>query len=417
MFHFIQNNDSSGKMVSMRRVNSYLFIFFFITLFGVGCASQSEIPADKIREGANRAFDDVKAEEGGKQSSSNDNKKTIPRNSSQSPEQDNDSPKVQKGKRPEWIDKPSAQFPTSQYLSGVGYGPARKSAENNARAEIAKIFSSTIDSRTRTYQGYVQIDGQGESNTEETLSIEEITAVSTQKVLTGVRIAHVYQEEGAHPIFYALAVLDRDQSARILQDKIQELDQDIRNLLDRAQQSGDNLERIKYLKQAIQKFILREAHDSELRIVNLAGQGILSPIHFEDIKSRLESILLRGFFIGVSVSGDRSVEVRDALIEGLNQEGFTVSDDLSKANVLIRGTVVIKSLDKGTAEWKYVEWRTHFELVDKKGGESSVFGSINKDGRQGHITLQQAENRAIGKIRTILIEKIAREVRRFIFFQ
>jgi hypothetical protein len=416
MFHFIPYHDSLRKMIAMRGLNACFYVFIFVTALGMGCASQSEIPTDEIRERADRAFDDVKAEEGEKPSSSHSTRGAIPKNTNSSSEQGNASPNVQKGKRPEWVDKPSAEFPIAQYLTGVGYAPTRKTAEDNARAEIAKIFSSTIDSRTRTYQGYIQIEAQGKSNTEETLSIEEITAVSTQRVLTGVRIAHVYQEEGTSPIFYALAVLDRDQSARILEDKIHELDQDIQGLLDRARQSRDNLERIKYLKQAIQKFILREAHDSEFRIVNLAGRGIPSPVYFEDIKSRLESILLRDFFIGVSVSGDRSVEIRDALIEGLNQEGFTISDDLDQANVLIRGTVVIQPLDKGTAEWKFVEWRTHFELVDQKGG-GSVFGSINKDGRQGHITLQQAENRAVAKMRAILTEEIARDVRRFIFFQ
>jgi hypothetical protein len=393
----------------------YFSLFFFISIISFGCASQPEIPTDAIRERADRAFDDVKAEEGGKQSSRRV-EQTTPRPPNSSSEQDNHPVPIQKGKRPEWVDQPSAQFPISQYLTGVGYGSSRKAAEGNARAEIAKIFSSTIDSRTKTYQGYFQSDTQGKSNTEETLSIEEITEVSTQKVLSGVRIARVYEEEGSDSIFYALAVLDRDQSAMILQDKIRELDQEIQGLLDRAQRAGDNLSKIKYLRQAIQKFVFREAHDSEFRIVNLAGQGISSPVYFGDIKTRLESILFRGFFIGVSVSGDRAVEVKNALIEGLNQEGFTISDDLNKANVLIRGDVVIKLLDKGTPEWKYVEWRTHFELVDKKGGES-VFGSINKNGRQGHITLQQAENRAVGNIRKALMEEIARDVRRYIFFQ
>ncbi|MBN1849764.1 MAG: LPP20 family lipoprotein [Deltaproteobacteria bacterium] len=400
----------------MRIFRSFFFVFLLITVIGTACASRPDVPRDAIRERADKAFDDISDEEGSGKSSLRPSEPTPPRPSKPSPEQNNPKLEVQKGKRPAWIDQPNTQFPISQYLTGVGYGPARKSAEGNAHAEIAKIFSSTIDSRTRTYQGYIQTDVQGKSSTEQTLSMEEITEVSTQKVLSGVRIAAVYEEEGSEPIFYALAVLEREQSAKILEDKIRELDRGIQRLIDKAEGSSDNLSKIKYLKQAIQQFVLREAHDSEFRIVNLAGQGIPSPIYFSDIKNQLESILFRGFFVGVSVSGDRSKDIRDALVEGLNQEGFAVSDDLSRANVLIKGNVAIKPLDKGTPEWKYVEWRTHFELVDKKGGEA-VFGSINKNGRQGHITLQQAENRAVGTIRKALTEEIARDVRQYIFFQ
>ncbi|UCH00834.1 MAG: hypothetical protein JSU78_02420, partial [Deltaproteobacteria bacterium] len=223
------------------------------------------------------------------------------------------------------------------------------------------------------------------------------------------------QETGTEPIFYALAVLDRDQSAKILRDKIQQLDQGIKGLLNRAEGEEDMLAKVKYLKQSIQKHILREAYDAELRIVSTSGTGISSPTHFTEIKSRLESILLRDFLIGVSVKGSRAVEIQEALVQGLNQQGFSIGEDLSRAKVLVRGAVEIKDLDRGTPEWKYVQWRTHFELVDKRG--DSVFGSVNKTGREGHRSLPQAENRAVRKIRKALTTVIAEEMRQYIFSQ
>ncbi|MBW2333036.1 MAG: LPP20 family lipoprotein, partial [Deltaproteobacteria bacterium] len=314
-----------------------------------------------------------------------------------------------------WVDGDSIQYPSSKYLTGVGYDPDRKLAEDKARAEIAKIFVSKIDSRTRTYQDYLKITSKGRSKTEEIFSIQDITSVSTQKVLSGVRIAQVYQETGTRPIFYALAVLDRDQSAKILGYKIQELDQDIHQLLSRAKGEEDLLAKVKCLKQSVQKFVIREAYDTELRIVSRTGKGISSSIHFAEIKGRLESILLRDFLIGVSVKGSRADEVQDALVQGLNQQGFSISQDLNRVNVLVRGNVEIKPLKRGTSEWKYVQWRAYFDMVDKKCG--SVFGSVNKTGRQGHLSLQQAENRAVRNIRKVLITEIAGEMKRYIFSQ
>jgi len=172
---------------------------------------------------------------------------------------------------------------------------------------------------------------------------------------------------------------------------------------------------VKCLKQSVQKFVVREAYDTELRIVSRTGKGISSSIHFAEIKGRLESILLRDFLIGVSVKGSRADEVQDALVQGLNQQGFSISQDLNRVNVLVRGNVEIKPLKRGTSEWKYVQWRAYFDMVDKKCG--SVFGSVNKTGRQGHLSLQQAENRAVRNIRKVLITEIAGEMKRYIFSQ
>jgi hypothetical protein len=399
----------------MRKSNQYGFLFLIFLLMMTGCAGKKEAPGEGIRERADRAFDELRREEGQEKAFPKEDRGGAIRPSDQSDKEQRDTVEVKRGKRPDWVDGESIQYPPSQYLTGVGYAPDRKSAEDKARAEIAKIFYSKIDSRTRSYQDYLQTTSKGKARTEETVSIDEITKVSTQKVLSGVRISNVYQDTGQESLFYALAVLDRDQSAMILRDKIQELDQGIEGLQIRAEGEEDMLAKIKFLKQSIQNYVLREAYDAELRIVSRSGTGISPLIHFTEIKSRLESILLRDFFIGISVTGSRAGEIQEALIQGLNQQGFSISEDLTKAHVLVRGAVEIKALERGTPEWKYVQWRAHFDMVDRKGG--SVFGSVSKTGRQGHVSLQQAENRAVRKIREALTTEITGKMRQYIFSQ
>jgi len=394
----------------MEKTKRYFLLFLGMFLIVTGCASkppEPRIPTEKIRERADRAFEDVKSEE--------TKDKALPRPSAQSDTEQRDTVQVTKGKRPVWVNGDSIQYPPSKYLTGVGYDPDRKSAEDKARAEIAKIFFSKIDSRTRSYQDYLQTTSKGKSKIEETLSIEEVTKVSSQKVLSGVRISHVYHETGTESMFYALAVLNRKQSAKILRDKIGELDRGIKGILANANRAEDMLTKVKYLKRSIQEHILREAYDAELRIVSRSGGGVSPPVSFTELKSKLESVLLRDFLIGVAVSGSRANEIQDALVQGLNQQGFAISEDLSRANVIVRGTVKIRPLDRGTSEWKYVQWRTHFDMVDKRG--ESVFGSVNKSGREGHLNLTQAENRAVRKIQKALTTEIAEEMKRYIFSQ
>ena len=399
----------------MTRTANCIFALLIALFVMTGCATEQRVPSDEIRERADRAFDDLRAEETGEKPAPREREEERLRPSAPAAEEQREPVQVQKGKRPEWVDGESIQYPSSQYLTGVGFDADRKSAEDKARAEISKIFLSKIDSKTRSYEEYLQRTSKGKAKTEQAITVEEITKVSTQKVLSGVRIASVYKEAGQQPLFYALAVLDRGQSARILKDKINALDREIGDLVRKSEARGDMLVTIKYLTQSIEKHILREAYDAELRIVSDTGRGIYPPTHFAEITRRLESMLLRDFLIGVSVKGSRADEVQDALLQGLNQQGFSISEDLNRVQVLVKGTVEIKPLDRGTSEWKYVQWRTHFDMVDKKGG--AVFGSVNKAGREGHLNLPQAENRAVRKIQKALTTEIAQKMKGYIFSQ
>ncbi|HUU39768.1 MAG TPA: LPP20 family lipoprotein, partial [Desulfatiglandales bacterium] len=305
----------------------YVSLFIVLFLMVAGCAGKKkEIPTEEIRARADRAFDDLRAEEsGGSKALPQENKGSELKPPVQPVKKNSDNVQVKKGARPDWVDGNSSQYPSSGYLTGVGYDSERELAENKARTEIAKIFLSRIESKTKSYQSYLQVSSKGKLDIEENLSIQDITEVSTQMVLSGVRIVQVYQETKPESLFYALAVLDREQSMNILTDKIRELDMDIKDFLLRAEAEKDMLARVKYLKQAVRKHVMREAYDAELRIVNGIGTGISPPISFTEIKSRLESVLFRDFLIGVSVIGSRADEVQDALIQGLNQQGFSVS--------------------------------------------------------------------------------------------
>jgi len=100
------------------------------------------------------AFDGLKAEEGGEKSTAYSNEDKQSRYPDPIEVEKNRSLQVKQGKKPDWTDKESELYPASMYLTGVGYGPDRQSAEDNARSEIAKIFYSDIHSRTSTFQEY-----------------------------------------------------------------------------------------------------------------------------------------------------------------------------------------------------------------------------------------------------------------------
>ncbi|MDY6791575.1 MAG: LPP20 family lipoprotein [Thermodesulfobacteriota bacterium] len=384
-----------------------------------GCAAQKKqtrIPTEEIQNRANRSFDDLSAHETGQRRPSAGKEERYERSSPPAEIKAKPSAvRARKGKRPDWVDGESSEYPSSFYMTGVGYAPDRQTAENKARAEISKIFYSEIDATNRAYEEYLQTTYRGKSKTRQSISLEDITQVSTQKVLSGVSIAQVYLQSRPEKLFYALAILDREQTKRILSQKIDQLDQDIQKLLTDSRREKDKLIQIKYLNACIEKHIIRQAYNTELRIVTRTGEGIPPKISFSEMKNQLTDILLRDFLIVLTVKGTRSSDIKEALVEALNKKGFSVSDDISRASVAVRGKVNIRPFEQGSSEWKFVRWQAYFDLVDRQGG--AVFGSIKKTGKEGHLNLAQAEERAVRKIRKTLATDIADDITKYIYSQ
>jgi len=226
----------------MRRIQILCYLICISAFMVAGCApTRQEIPTEEIRGRADRALDELQKEETGEKGVSEGERSSVLPPPEKALQEKGGAVQATKGTRPDWVDGESVQYPESRYLTGVGYDADRKVSEDKARAEIAKIFVSEINSRTRSYQDCLQISSSGKADLEETFSIQEITDVSTKKVFSGVRIAYLYQDSGPGNLCYALAVLDRQQSSTILIDRILRLDGEIDMLLDRGRGEGDLL--------------------------------------------------------------------------------------------------------------------------------------------------------------------------------
>jgi hypothetical protein len=387
-----------------------LLVCGLTALSGCQSAAPPRVPDHDTRARADRAFEDLGDAEAGRpirsrqsrteEAGGGDGTQRIP------------TAPPEAGRAPDWIAGTGLRYPADRFLTAVGYGQDRPAAEDKARAEIAKIFFSEIDASNRTIQSIMESTAGGRTQSRESVDFEEIINVSTRKILSGVRIAEVYGPPRGQSQIYALAVLDRNQAQTILKSKIDDLDRDIHQLLDTSERQSQPLLRIKALHACVQKHALRQAYDAELRIVDPRGKGIPSRVNFAAIHQRLNDVLLKEFFIAVSVQGARAEDIRRALTEAINQRGFAVSGDPARAAVLARGRVDINPIDQKVSGWKFVRWNAYFDLVDRRGG--AVFGSVQHSGKEGHLTLGQAEERAVRKIRKTLAADISADLKKYI---
>lgn len=318
-------------------------------------------------------------------------------------------------KQPVWITNPASLYAEREYLVGVGEADTAKAAEDRAYGAIARIFKAAVDSRSTELEKYLQTESKGKTDVQRQVAIEEMTKVTSEKVLEDVKIRERWRDKTTAR-YYALAVINRGHAAAVLTERISSLDKEAKGLLKTAGETADKFEKIRSLRKAIKALISREMYNTDLRVVNPAGKGIKSSINLADITSELEAYLSKEFNIYITVAGDNSSAVRKAVVEGLNREGFSVlrkETEPDLTDLLVIGEVSLWKADIPDPKWKYFRWCADFQLVDAKNGKA--FGKISRSGKEGHLTLSEAENKAMRIMQKEAVSAISSQLANFIY--
>src|ERR1043166_9828945 len=85
--------------------------------------------------------------------------------------------------KPDWIDGMSAAYPSGQYLVGVGQAESRTAAEGRAYGGVARIFKAEVSAQAKDWESYLLIEQRGHNSAERRLTLDNLTRVSTDKVL------------------------------------------------------------------------------------------------------------------------------------------------------------------------------------------------------------------------------------------
>jgi len=320
---------------------------------------------------------------------------------------------------PDWVNGPSKKYPASVYLTGVGYADTRQAAEDRAYAAISKIFAAEINSKTQEWEKYLQTDAKGRTEDSRQINIEQATEVSTKKVLENVTIAETWLDE-SKAVYYVLAVMDRQHAASALRDRITSLDLKVEELLKQAKQ-GNKLQTVRALHGAVANLLLREAYNTELRVVNPSGKGSESGVSLAATNQDLREFLAKNFKIMVAVTGENSEPIRNAIVEGLNRQGLPVvaaglTPSDFQPDLLVKGAVTLEPVQMpagGSPRTHFVRWAAAFDLTDE--ASQQVIGSVARQGREGHLTEPEAEARALRSAEQEVSDDVGRQIADFIY--
>ena len=307
--------------------------------------------------------------------------------------------------KPDWIDGVSADYPSGQYLIGVGQAESRAAAEDRAYAAVARIFKAEVSAQAKEWESYLVIEQRGHSSAERRLTLDNLTRVSTDKVLENVRVVDrwVDAHKGLH---YALAGMHRPQAETSFMERITELDRSIRDDVEEAHHPSDKLARVRALKRAARNLVLRETYNADLRVIRPSGQGTAAAYRVGELTHELEEFLATNLVLAVAVAGDQVEPAQRALTEGLLKEGLQVTSrswggDRSMGGdssgpspeLLVRGVVRVWPIDVRDPQFKFVRWCSDFEVVDLTS--QRVVGALSKGGKEGHLSDREATAKVV----------------------
>jgi hypothetical protein len=304
-------------------------------------------------------------------------------------------------KKPDWITGKTKKFPQDKYLIGIGIGKTEEQARNNARAEIAKVFTSHVQSETKDYIESFKKISKKKTEIYGIENIKDTTKITTDKIIAGIIIEEFYKEKDT---FYALALLDKIKHTNILSEQISNFDTEILNLLKEGKESLNKIKKIKAYKRAQNKYIERNLLNTELKIVNPVGIGLDPSYNPIEITSNLEKAL-DDLIIFIKVEGENIENIKKTIESSFTKLGFKLQNDVNiKHDVIINSKIIFDELDHPDKSWEWIKYDANFELLDNS--TNSVIGSVTSSGKAAQLTKDSAKEKA----KNILKKQIEEEI-------
>ena len=319
--------------------------------------------------------------------------------------------------KPAWIDGVSPDYPAGQYLTGVGQAENRAAAEDRAYAALARIFKAEVSAQSKDWESYLVVEQRGTSQDERRLTLDQLTRVSTDKVLENASIVDRWYDTRRN-LHYALGAMHRAQAETAFMERMRDLDRSIQADVEEAHQTSDKLAKVRALRRAARNLVLRETYNADLRVIRTSGQGTAAAFRVQDLTRELEEYLSSHLVLAVSVTGDHVEPVQRALTEGLIREGLHVATMSSGTDVaasspsspelLIRGMVRVWPIDVRDPQFTYVRWCSDFEVVDLAGQQ--IVGAISKGGKEGHLSEREATAKVVRVMQQDLSTDVAKAI-------
>ncbi len=293
--------------------------------------------------------------------------------------------------QPLWLENPREVFPEARYLSAVGYGVDRETAEKNALGQLVAIFGQTVSGETVVSSRYTEAVRAGKILVEEGSAVQQaVTSSWEHETVIGAEIRDTWFD--GNRTTYAVAVMDKSRAMVQYSELIESNESAIRKLTAVPSDQQYTLESYARFDLAVS---IAETNAGFLSILSVVSPGAAAARRSsmrppEELRLQCRTIA-EHIPISILVENDRDDRIRGAFAAVVSDAGFKVAE--SDTRYSIRAVVRFSEADLPRNPNKFVRYQVDAALSDSEK-ELSVM-PYNITGREGHATVEEAEQRAV----------------------
>jgi hypothetical protein len=293
---------------------------------------------------------------------------------------------VATGARPAWVDSPEAVYNRNSFVAAVGSGSSRDQAEKGALANLSSIYRVSLKADQTVTNSYQEMVRNGKTaDWYEGTSLEESIRTSTDMELIGAAIREIWSDGS---LFYAVAVMENAQTARLYAQLIRDNQRIIDTLTDIPAANRNNMDALARFQFAT---TLAEANKVFANVLSVIGSPI-PPEMRQSEEYRLASVeIIKAIPVAVTVEGDRENRVGSAFANVLSTAGFRTGG--ANAPYRLQARLSFSEVQLPNQNNKFVRYVLDSNFVDTAAGQTLFPYNVN--GREGHLSLSEAEARAL----------------------
>lgn len=296
-------------------------------------------------------------------------------------------------KQPAWVDGKSIKYPDELYLVGVGSSSNRELAENNARANVAKIFKVDLSGVTSTTKTETLVNNRDSQLQEKTFAKVD---ASLKKTIEGTVIEEVWRDPESNR-YHALAVLDRDMAAAIFKERIGEIDKEFGEMKSLALSTPDKLEKIRAFVRMKSLIKTRESVNTDLRIVDDSNQGIAPPYSPGKENAEITRFLTNDVLLGLKTETGTPDRLSRSLMDDITRRGLTVKsvtpNTSDNFDIILDLGLNLEPSNEQMGGWYFCRWSLNVSALDPRSDAS--LANESRNGRSGQLTVDRSKDKAV----------------------
>ncbi|MDR2794012.1 MAG: LPP20 family lipoprotein [Treponema sp.] len=303
---------------------------------------------------------------------------------------------IASGAKPRWVD--SADPAYAAYITRAGSGANQDQADQKALSDLVAYFRQSIQSETTLISSASETRVGNSVRSEENLRMEEAIRISSQlDALEGAVIAARWYDGRT---YYSLVTMDKAETVRIYTELINANVNTINTLLNMTKSVKESFDGYLRYQQAAVLADKNQAYASVLSVAgdtsNLRG-GLKTGFEYRN-ETRTDIIPKIPISVSVTpatpnVNSIKAGDIEAAFSNAITKIGFQGGTAQSRYILTIDVALEETSYPNNANKWSRLSLNA--ALKDTLTGNRLITYGFNPPLREGHLTLNEAENRCV----------------------